>query len=148
MAQEKTNELDALAAEAAADVTLNPAPTDENGQEVKKPDPKKEATGIVTLAAETLVGAYPELANVYNAERRETIANAFAYTFEYYGLTIGSFMGHPLFVLSAALLPVIPSTYRAVTKPVKNQEVIEQAPVTAMQPIEPVSDASDLFNKV
>lgn len=147
--ENNVSDLDALAAQAASDETLNPAATDETGNEPQKPDSKQEAAAIVTLAAETLVGAYPELESVYSPARREAIANAFAYTFEYYGLTVGGFMSHPLFVLGAALLPVIPPTYKAATKQVKKPEAIEAAtPATPMQPIEAVSDKADLFNKV
>jgi hypothetical protein len=141
-------DLDNLAAQAAQDETLNPVTTDETTTEEKKPDSKQEAIAIVTLASETLVGAYPELASVYNTERREAIANAFAYTFEYYGLTVGGFMSHPLFVLGAALLPVIPPTYKAATKPTVKQEAIADMPATPMQPVQPVTDVDSLHNKV
>lgn len=153
MAAEKKelNELEALAAQAAQDDDLKP-PSQveaEKAAEANKPDAKQEAGAIVTLATETLVGAYPELATVYTPERNAKIADAFAYTFEYYGMTLGGFMGHPLFVLGAALLPVIPPTYRAATKPaLKAPDQPQQAPATVMHEIKPESDPTDLFNKV
>ena len=143
-------EIDQIAQEAAQDEILNPPSLDENGKPVeeKKPDPKAEAGAIVTLATETLVGAYPELASVYTPERNAKIADAFAYTFSYYGMTLGGFMGHPFFILGAALLPVIPPTYKAATRSVKHTEVIDQdQPAQPMAPIEPATDPASLHNR-
>ena len=148
MADKELNELEQLAKEAEKDQNLiPPSQTETAAKDEKKPDPKKEAIGIVTLATETLLGAYPELITVYTPERNAKIADAFAYTFEYYGMTIGGFMGHPLFVLGAAILPVIPPTYKAATKQAKPEQV-EQLPVERMTEIVEKSDPSDLFNKV
>lgn len=113
MSAENTQELDQIAAEAAAMEAENAAPTAQPGEPLPPPvDPAQEWRDAANMGCGLVIAMRPELKAEWTKDKLDALGDALNKCAERYGWTVGGMFGHPLVALAFAAFPLAASAVR------------------------------------